>query len=129
MSGLICKFEKGLNNMNYDGKIFRGISNSANGEVGNETLFYYSQYGDQISGEYSGGSIVSGHLLGKVRADGSLQFFYHHLNSNGELMAGKCTSVPTKDVKGKLVLKEQWQWFTGDQSSGQSEVVEVTDDI
>jgi hypothetical protein len=111
--------------MNYDQKTFRGQSNSPNGEVGSQTEFQYFQDGDRLSGEYSGGSIVSGHLLGTVNPDGTLDFYYHHLNSDGILMAGRCHSSPTRDVSGRIVLKESWQWLTGDRSSGQSEVVEI----
>jgi hypothetical protein len=114
--------------MNYHNRVFRGRSNSPNGEVSGETRFHYRQDGDRLWGEYSGGSIRQGHLLGKVHPDGSLEFLYHHVNASDELMAGRCTSTPGRDESGRLVLKENWQWLTGDQSSGQSEVEEVIND-
>ena len=94
--------------MNYNGRIFRGQSNSPNGEVGNEILFYYHQDGDKLSGKYSGGSIVDGHLIGNVNPDSSLDFCYHHVNIDDQLMAGKCHSTPEEDKSGRLILKEQW---------------------
>jgi len=111
--------------MNYDNRIFRGKVNSANGEVGESTCFHYHQSGGRGWAEYHGGDIVSGHLQGKVLADGSLEFVYHHENTSGELMAGKCKSVPGLSPEGKIVLKESWQWFTGDQTAGVSEVEEL----
>ena len=111
--------------MNYNGRIFRGRTNTDNGEVSGETRFHYFQEGDRLWGTYSGGSIVDGHLLGTVFPDDHLEFCYHHLNEDGELMAGKCHSVPSYDANGTLVMKENWQWFSGDQSSGESEVEEV----
>ena len=111
--------------MNYDNRTFRGHTNSAGGEVGGETVFHYYQEGDSLTGTYSGGTVDHGHLLGKVHPDGCLEFLYHHVNTSGELMAGMCNSVPYEDGHGKLVMKEEWQWLTGDRSSGQSEVEEV----
>ncbi len=113
--------------MNYDGKVFRGRSNSDNGEVGSTTTFRYRQSGSQLTGEYAGGSIAAGQLLGTVHQDGSLEFLYQHLNQDGVLMAGICRSVPERDSEGILVLKETWQWLTGDRSQGKSEVEEVLD--
>lgn len=110
--------------MNYNDRVFRGKSNSENGEVSGQTQFHYHQCGDSVWADYSGGEIVSGHLQGKVYSDGSLEFVYHHENIKGELMAGKCRSYPDY-VDGNLVLKENWQWFTGDQSTGTSEVEEI----
>jgi len=111
--------------MDYNGRIFRGRSNSDNGEVDRETYFYYSQDGDVLTGRYTGGSVVDGQLLGVVHDDGSIDFCYHHLNQAGELMAGTCHSEPMLDDAGTLVLRETWQWLTGDRSSGSSQVEEV----
>ena len=36
---------------NLDGKVFRSISNTANGEVGAETRFRYRQSGEEVLGE------------------------------------------------------------------------------
>jgi len=110
--------------MNYDGKTFRGRTNTANGEVSGETLFRYHQNGDRLTGDYAGGAIIVGHLLGTVYPDGSLEFYYHHRNTDGALMAGFCRSEPI-EINGRLVLRERWRWLTGDRSAGESEVVEV----
>ncbi len=110
--------------MNYDGRRFRGRRNSPNGEVSGETVFHYRQDGEVLSGDYSGGTIVAGQLLGTVRPDGSLEFLYHHINASGELMSGRCESTPRVE-DGVLVLAERWQWLTGDRSSGTSEVEEI----
>ncbi len=113
--------------MNYHNKKFRGRSNSENGEVSSQTVFHYFQEGIKLWGTYSGGSIIDGHLLGTVSEDGSLNFLYHHINENGELMAGQCRSIPELSSKGNIILKERWQWLTGDQSNGYSEVEEITE--
>ncbi len=111
--------------MNYNNRIFRGRINSETGEVDAQTRFHYRQEGGRIWASYHGGQVVTGHLQGKAHPDGSLEFLYHHENTQGELMAGQCRSVPTFDANGTLVLKENWQWFTGARNSGSSEVEEV----
>ena len=111
--------------LNLDGKRFRSVSNTANGEVGAETTFLYRQHGDIITATYSGGLIVYGHLLGRMLPDGQIDFRYHHLNERGELMAGTCQSTPKRTPEGRLRFVESWRWFSGDGSSGESEIEEV----
>ena len=110
---------------NLDGKVFRPVSTTANGEAGAETLFHYRQSGDIVTASYSGGEIVSGHLIAKVLANGQLDMRYHHLNRSGEFMLGKCVSTPRRLADGRLSFSEQWQWLSGDRSSGHSEIEEV----
>lgn len=112
--------------VNYDGRVFAVRDNSDNGEVGDGTVFHYHQTGDRLTGTYEGGSIEQGHLVGSVHPDGSLVFVYHHVTTGGDLRAGRCESEPTRDDAGQLMLRECWQWFTGDGSTGTSELVEVT---
>ena len=113
--------------MRYDleGKVFRSVSNTANGEVGTETLFYYHQDGNRVWAEYRGGIIVYGHLLARVLENGLLDMLYHHINSSGELMVGQCLSTPENLPDGRLKFNESWQWLSGDRSAGYSEIEEV----
>lgn len=110
---------------NLDGMVFRSMSNTANGDVGAETRFYYRQSGDIVTATYSGGEVVSGQLIAKVLANGQLDMRYHHLNRGGEFMLGKCLSTPRRLADGRLAFSEEWQWLTGDQSSGRSEIEET----
>jgi hypothetical protein len=114
---------------NLNGKTFRSVANSANGEVGSETRFRYYQSGDVVTATYSGGEIVSGHLIAKVLANGQLDMRYHHLNRSGEFMLGKCLSTPRFLADGRLAFREEWQWLSGDMSSGRSEIEEVRDSV
>ncbi|MEM7331268.1 MAG: n-acetylglutamate synthase [Chloroflexota bacterium] len=111
--------------MNYNNRQFKGRSNSENGEVSSETIFHYFQEGSKFWGTYSGGTIIEGHLLGKVLEDHSIKFLYHHLNQDGDLLAGRCSSKPKSGEESQLVLEERWQWLTGDRSEGYSEVEEI----
>jgi len=110
---------------NLEGKIFRSVTNTENGEVGAGTLFYYRQHGDVVSAEYRGGTIVAGHLIAKVLNNGQLDMRYHHLNNHGEFMLGKCFSTPEILPDGRLKFKESWQWLSGDISEGYSEIEEI----
>ncbi|WP_163339331.1 n-acetylglutamate synthase [Desulfopila sp. IMCC35008] len=108
-----------------EGKTFQSIENMVNGEVSSDTFFHYHQSGELITADYSGGKIVQGHLLGKMLDNGDLTFSYHHLNTDGELMFGKCTSSLEVLPDGRLKYIEQWQWLTGDRSQGTSQIVEI----
>lgn len=110
--------------MNYNGKKFRPVSNTPNGTVTGETLFEYRQEDNLVWAEYSGGDIVFGHLIARMAPDGSLDMRYHHLNRRQELQTGICRSRPEILPDGRIRLYEQWQWTSGDQSSGASIVEE-----
>jgi hypothetical protein len=110
---------------NYHNKTFRSLSNTSNGEVGNETFFYYQQSGNIVTASYKGGSIEQGHLIAIVEDNGSLNMRYHHVNTAGELMTGVCNSIPELLPNGKLQLIETWQWTSGDKSSGTSIIEEI----
>lgn len=111
---------------NLEGKIFRSLTNTENGEVGTHTFFHYHQNDKVVTAQYSGGSIICGHLIAKVLPGDQLDMRYHHLNNKGELMLGKCLSTPELLPDGRLKFKESWQWLSGDMSSGYSEIEEVS---
>jgi len=110
--------------INYEGKVFIPKINSENGEVNNQTIFYYHQNGCVLWADYSGGDIIKGHLIGTVLADGILDFYYHHINKNKQVKIGRCHSIPVVLEDGKLELREEWQWLNGDKSMGVSVVAE-----
>lgn len=111
--------------INYHNKIFRSLSNTANGEVSSETIFSYKQQGNVVTACYGGGSILNGHLIATVNEGGVLNMRYHHVNTNGELMTGTCISTPEILPSGKVCLHEKWQWTSGDMSSGESVIEEI----
>jgi hypothetical protein len=101
------------------------ISNTANGEVSQETIFHHHQDGNIVWVEYEGGAIRKGYLVAIILEDGRLDMRYHHVNISGEIMIGKCISIPHISHDGRLELQEHWQWLSGDMSSGYSEIIEV----
>ncbi|KLT63732.1 hypothetical protein [Pedobacter sp. BMA] len=111
--------------INYNNRIFIPSSNSENGETSEETKFHYSQVGNVLTASYSGGQIQTGHLIGIVSADGSIDMRYHQVNESGQLMTGICNSVPEILPSGKIRLHETWEWTSGDRSKGFSVIDEV----
>ena len=56
--------------------------------------------------EYSGGDILKGSIIGSVSDNGELDFVYHHMNRDMKVKTGKCHSMPTVQVNGKIELSE-----------------------
>jgi hypothetical protein len=111
--------------IDYNNKTFRSISNSKNGEVSSLTKFHYHQNDKIVSADYSGGDIISGHLIAIADVNGKLEMRYHHVNINNELMTGKCISTPEILKTGKIRLHEMWEWTNGDKSKGESVIEEM----
>jgi hypothetical protein len=115
----------------YDDKIFASTSTSDNGEVDGRTRFHYHQTDNIVWAEYSGGSIVKGTLIATVTkqggdgVQGKLDMRYQHVNTDGELMTGRCSTTPEVLEDGRLRLHEKWTWTSGDCSSGESVVEEI----
>ncbi len=110
--------------IDYNGKIFRPILNSENGETSSETVFIYYQTGNILTSEYSGGMITKGHLIGIVDKNGSIDMRYHQVNNKNEIMTGICKSKPEILENGKIRIHESWEWTSGDKSKGQSIIEE-----
>ena len=111
----------------YDGRRFRPVQNTANGEVSGATVFHYRQRGAVVWGTYAGGDIVQGTLTALVSETGALEMRYAHVNAAGELMTGTCQSTPERLPDGRLRLHEAWQWTSGDRSAGRSVVEEIAE--
>ncbi len=111
--------------IDYHDRRFVPVSNSENGEVSPEVVFHYKQDGRIITCSYSGGRIQHGQLIALVDDDGCLEMRYHQVNDRGELMTGKCRSIPESLPDGRVRLHESWQWTSGDGSAGTSVLEEL----
>jgi|GEM_PF-113972 len=109
--------------INLNNKQFKGLSNSKNGEVSDETIFTYHQKNDIIWATYEGGDIKFGTLSGSI-IDNQLKFNYQHQNLQGTFLTGKCETVIFL-INNKIQLHENWQWTCRDFSCGESVLVEV----
>lgn len=112
--------------IDYNNRTFRSVSNSANGEVDSETVFYYQQQGFHVTAMYRGGNIVDGSLSATADEAGNLTMRYQHINANGQFLTGICYSKPEIMPNGKIRLHEKWQWTCGDYSSGESVIEEIS---
>lgn len=111
--------------INYNGKKFVSVENTANGEVSSKTFFDYKQDGNIISATYSGGEILKGILIGIVEENGCLTFRYNHVNVRNEIRGGQCYSTPVTLPDGRIRLHERWKWTDTDQSEGESIIEEL----
>jgi hypothetical protein len=114
-----------LKMIDYNDRVFRSVSNSANGETSQETIFYYKQTGLQVTAMYSGGRITDGSLTAVADEAGNLTMRYQHMNTEGKFLTGVCLSTPEMLPNGKMRLYEKWQWTCGDYSKGESIVEEI----
>ena len=113
--------------INYHHKKFKGVSNSPSGQIGQETIFEYTQEGNVLTATYSGGSILHGYMLGRVNEDNTLFFLYHHIDEQQTLKSGSCYSRPEVLPDGRIRLHEIWEWTHGGFGEGSSVVEEIED--
>lgn len=114
-----------MSEIDYDGRRFRPVENSAGGEVDGGTLFHYRQRGNVVWATYEGGGIRWGTLVATVDDRGRLDMRYAHVNDAGELMTGVCASTPEALPDGRLRLHEHWRWTSGGGGEGESVLEEV----
>ena len=115
-----------MEKVNFDGKKFGLLENSENGEVSSETIFEYSQNGDLVTAEYSGGSIRHGRIVAEQTENGDLEMVYNCLTNDGELKAGRA-DASVSFQNGRVRLDLNWEWIGRDQSSGTSTYIEIDD--
>lgn len=116
--------------VDFNNRRFKPVSTTENGEVGEGTVFCYRQEGPALWATYDGGGVSHGHLVGRVCDNGTLMFRYHHLSGADaqapEPVAGLCHSRLEVLPDGRYRLFEEWQWTSGDRSSGTSVLEEIS---
>ncbi|MCL6267418.1 hypothetical protein [Flagellimonas myxillae] len=112
-----------MTRFNFNNKTFLLVDNSEAGTVNTETVFKYQQNENVITGEYAGGAIVCGNIIGTLKGE-NLQMVYQCLTKEGELKSGRANADVSLDNQGKIRLKLDWQWLTATGEKGTSEYVE-----
>jgi hypothetical protein len=91
-----------------------------------ETVMRFVSDDGIVVGTYGGGSIAVGHVLAKRTSAEELEMLYHGATKDGAQNAGRARARFASDNEGRMRMYLDWQWFTGDQSKGQSEWVLIT---
>ena len=85
------------------------IETSSKGVINTETIFIFSQTGDHVHAEYSGGPIAMGFLVGRLEND-ELNFSYCQMQDDGRLDAGTSCGRFSLGAGGKIRMVEQFEW-------------------
>lgn len=109
----------------YGGRLFRPIETSDTSQADSDTIFKYEQKENMVTATYSGGNIKFGQIIGLVDAGGILEMRYQHVDHDGELMTGYCTTTPEILPSGKVRLHERWKWTCGHRGRGRSILEEI----
>ena len=110
--------------MNLHNKKFVAIANHE-GLSSNETIFQYFQNGNTITGNYSGGAIVQGNIIGRQTSENTIELLYHCITTTGELKAGDSYGTIECNKEGKYTITFRWNWLNGNKTGGISKYIEI----
>lgn len=110
--------------IDYDGRVFSSAAAETAGQDGAGPVGHYHQEGTIVWAEFAGGKVVRGSLAGSCGSDGVLTLAYCQVLSTGEVIAGRCTSVPTMLGDGRVRLSEHWERFGPGGGTGVSVIEE-----
>jgi len=110
--------------INYNGRTFCSAAAETAGADGAGPVGHYHQAGNVVWAEFAGGKVVRGTLVGSCDHDGVLELAYSQLLHTGEVIAGRCRSVPDVLTDGRIRLHEHWQRFGADPGTGVSVIEE-----
>jgi hypothetical protein len=107
--------------INYDGRRFSPVP----GTPGHTPVAHYRQREDLVWGEFSGGEVRHGSLVGTSTPDGRLRFAYCMVLDSGKVITGFCRSVPEVLDDGRIRLTEHWERYGPEASTGISALEEL----
>jgi hypothetical protein len=108
----------------YHGRRFR----AATGDGGGVPVAHYHQDADLVWGEFTGGHVRRGSLVGTCGPDGVLDFTYCMADEDGQVISGRCHSVPDRLDDGRIRLTERWERYGPHAAMGISYLEEVPTD-
>jgi hypothetical protein len=101
--------------ISYDGKRFRHPYGAEGPAV------TYRQDGDLLWAEIPpGGTLRRGSLAGRCAPDGTVDFAYCMVFNDGTIVSGRCHSTPMPAPGGGIRLREEWERYGPDGSTGVS---------
>lgn len=103
--GLKVPLVKGIN---LNNRSFVLSVNTINGDVTNNTYFYFYQENDVIWANYSGGDVKRGFYLGKIKDDNTLKYRFIHIFKDGSMKSGNCEGEIEISSDGSLIIYEKW---------------------
>ncbi|MEP6618005.1 MAG: hypothetical protein ABJE47_01770 [bacterium] len=99
--------------MNLDGLSFQVSATAAIGVVSADTRLQLIQRGSRIVGEYSGGSIARGRLVGRIEGN-TLHFRYAQREASGGIHGGHSNCDVEIALDGRIRIYEHFTWETRD---------------
>ncbi|ELZ11506.1 MULTISPECIES: hypothetical protein [Natrialba] len=95
--------------ISLDGRTLAGVANDEGGEVGADTVFHFEQNGERIYANYSGGSVVDGHLVGTF--DGKQwDIRYVQINTENKTATGHSIGDVELLDDGRIRVEDEWEW-------------------
>ncbi|MEZ1315308.1 hypothetical protein QIW53_04760 [Pseudomonas fluorescens] len=101
------------------------VAGNTHGVSGTGTVFHYQVEGDAIISTYQGGRIRTGHQVGRITGDDTIELLYHCITTEGEILAGWSRGTVAVDEAGRTTLAFVWGWLSGAEGGGESSYVEV----
>lgn len=91
---------------NYDNHVFRMVSTGEQNDFSSDTVFILHQEGKTLWGDFSGGSIIKGFLVGTVNEAGELDYCWNYVNNAYEKKMGEAKAVPENLSDERIRLVE-----------------------
>ena len=109
--------------LSINNKQFFTIGNES-GLSSEETIFYYFENNNVVTGNYRGGEIIEGQIVGKRLPNNYLELAFQCITNEGEIKSGQSTGIISINKEEKITLSFDWNWLTGDKSGGKSFYIE-----
>src|SRR5688572_13935052 len=100
-----------MKTMNLTGTVFRAVSNSKHGSINTETEMRFTSDDGIVIGSYAGGSVITGHVIGKHVGDSEIEMLYHSASADGAIQAGSAHGRFVLDGEGRMYMYLDWQWL------------------
>lgn len=113
----------------YDGVRFTaGASGTGHAAACEAPVALYRQDGDLVWGEFAGGHVRRGSLVGTCDEDGVLHITYCMVLTSGDIVSGRSISTPTTLPDGRIQLRERWERYGPHRATGISYLEERPSD-